>query len=374
MAKREARFIWFDQQSLEADGANLRVRLVPGGAVERTATGLNIRSGGITDAMLEGNISFSKLADNVNIGRLDQNEIVVGLWNFPDGANQPTINGKKISTQEYVDIAVQGLTSKGSVKVLANSNQSLTGIPANIDDVTDLADGDLVLLIGQTSGDENGIWIIHSSAWDRPDNYSTGMHASGAFVFVEEGTQYHDQGWNCITDEPNDVIDTNDTTWNQFSGAGQITAGNALEKVGNTLNVLPLQLELGGNAEIDGDHLSIDYVPTNYTRDTTAAEASDPKHLAAHLKGIDNAIDATAKPKNYHFTLTSTDVTNKYIDLPNTPKDANNVRLVIKNAGSMVYNEDFMMDGTTTNRLTWAGLELDGLLQSGDKGVVFYEI
>lgn len=49
----------------------------------------------------------------------------------------------------------------------------------------------------------------------------------------------------------------------------------------------------GGTDEIDGDHLDIDFTPTNYSPDTTPAEAANVDDLAAHLKGIDNAIRAS---------------------------------------------------------------------------------
>jgi hypothetical protein len=43
-------------------------------------------------------------------------------------------------------------------------------------------------------------------------------------------------------------------------------------------------------SKLDGDMLPIDFVPTNYTRDDSIPEATDLTHLAAHLKGIDNAL------------------------------------------------------------------------------------
>ena len=49
----------------------------------------------------------------------------------------------------------------------------------------------------------------------------------------------------------------------------------------------------GGTDEIDGDHLDIDFTPTNYTPDTTPSEAANVDDLAAHLAGIDNALRAT---------------------------------------------------------------------------------
>ncbi len=45
----------------------------------------------------------------------------------------------------------------------------------------------------------------------------------------------------------------------------------------------------GNSDEIDGDKLDIDYVPTNYTRDTTPPEVTSVEELTAHLAGLDNA-------------------------------------------------------------------------------------
>lgn len=48
--------------------------------------------------------------------------------------------------------------------------------------------------------------------------------------------------------------------------------------------------ERGGADEIDGDHLDIDFTPTNYTPTTAPAEAANVDDLAAHLAGIDTAL------------------------------------------------------------------------------------
>jgi len=47
-----------------------------------------------------------------------------------------------------------------------------------------------------------------------------------------------------------------------------------------------------GSDEIDGDRLDIDFTPTNYSPDSSLAEAGNVDHLAAHLKGIDSALSS----------------------------------------------------------------------------------
>lgn len=52
----------------------------------------------------------------------------------------------------------------------------------------------------------------------------------------------------------------------------------------------------GGVDEIDGDRLDIDFVPTSYvstTSGTGISSVTSTQHLAAHLKGIDNALSAS---------------------------------------------------------------------------------
>ena len=48
----------------------------------------------------------------------------------------------------------------------------------------------------------------------------------------------------------------------------------------------------GGVDVIDGDRLTVDYVPTAYTRNSAASGAGDVTDLTAHLSGIDNYIAA----------------------------------------------------------------------------------
>lgn len=58
---------------------------------------------------------------------------------------------------------------------------------------------------------------------------------------------------------------------------------------------------------IDGDKLDIDFTPTNYTPTTTGvSEASDVDDLAAHLKGIDNALAPTSQKEFFVYPVNNT--------------------------------------------------------------------
>ena len=77
---------------------------------------------------------------------------------------------------------------KPSVRVVATTNQALSGTLPTIDDVT-LSEGDRVLLTGQTDPEDNGKWIAYAAGWERhPDSLAAYYLTAGAMVFVREGT------------------------------------------------------------------------------------------------------------------------------------------------------------------------------------------
>lgn len=70
------------------------------------------------------------------------------------------------------------------------------------------------------------------------------------------------------------------------------------------------------------------------------------------------------------FTLNGTDITNGYVTLANTPTSAASTVLLVKDAPSQYYGDDFQI--VSSNRVSWASLALDGILASGDKLTILY--
>lgn len=140
------------------------------------------------------------------------------------------------ATKNYVDNAVSGLSWKEAVRVLATSNVTLATPGASIDGVS-LSSGDRVLLTGQSSASENGIyvWTGASTALARATDANTADELLGMAVFVLEGTAA-DSAWVLATNAPI-TVDTTALSFTQFTGAGQINAGAGLTKSGNTLDV-----------------------------------------------------------------------------------------------------------------------------------------
>src|SRR6056300_1360851 len=159
------------------------------------------------------------------------------------------------ATKAYVDSVANGLDVKASVRYASTANVAGTydngagTITAgsngalSIDGQTPSA-SDRVLLKDQSDATENGIYVVTtvgdgSSAYvltRGPDGDEATEITGGAFVFVEEGTANADNGY-VFTHNGTPTLGTTDITVAQFSGAGQISAGNALTKTGNTLDV-----------------------------------------------------------------------------------------------------------------------------------------
>lgn len=149
------------------------------------------------------------------------------------GLGTPTAD-QDAATKAYVDSVAQGLDVKGSCRVATVANISLSGTQT-IDGVAVIA-GDRVLVKDQSTAANNGIYVVAAGSWSRATDADTWAELVGAFTFVEEGTVNDNSGWVC-TSPAGGTLGVTAVTWEQFSGAGQITAGAGLYKSGNTLSV-----------------------------------------------------------------------------------------------------------------------------------------
>ena len=258
---------------------------------------VTIKAGGVTNAQLAGSIANSKLAnDGITIGSddtslggtitdlngltsidvdnitLDANTISTtnsngNLQLTPNGTGTVTVpsgyegragfTSDSLTNKAYVDSVANGLDVKKSVRVATTANLSATynngaGTLTNsgsqaaiqIDGVTLVAD-DRVLVKDQSTAAQNGFYKVTtvgsgSANWvltRTPDADAASELTAGAFTFTEEGTANGDNGYVLSTNGAI-TLGTTAITFDQFSGAGQITAGNGLTKTGNTINAV----------------------------------------------------------------------------------------------------------------------------------------
>lgn len=244
--------------------------------VQRDASG-NFSAGTIT-AALTGNVTGDVTGTVSSIANHDTDDLAEGATNkyYTDARVQlnrldqlavPTasvsLNSQKITnladptdaqdaaTKAYVDAARSGLDVKQSVRASTTENITLANTQT-IDNIV-LVAGDRVLVKNQSTASENGIYVVVSGgSWTRAtDANSNDKVTPGLFAFVEEGSVNGDSGWVLTTDAPI-TLGTTGLTFAQFSGTGQITAGDGLTKTGNTLAV-----NTGTGLEINSDTVRI---------------------------------------------------------------------------------------------------------------------
>lgn len=167
---------------------------------------------------------------------------IVMSSNYITGLADP-VNPQDAATKAYVDASRNGLDVKQSVRAATTGTITLSNTQT-IDGVA-LAAGDRVLVKDQSTGSQNGIYVVVSGgSWTRAldaNNSSDAGNGSnevnpGMFCFVEEGTANADSGW-VLTNDGTVTLGTTALTFAQFSGAGQLVAGAGLTKTGNQIDV-----------------------------------------------------------------------------------------------------------------------------------------
>ena len=247
-----------------------------------------------------------------------------------------------LANKEYVDQVAQGLDTKPSCKLATTANLTATysngtaGVGATLTAsangalVLDTQAGnvnDRILVKDQTTRTENGIYTVtatgdisnpfvltRSIPEDQPAELS-----GGAFVFVEEGSLNANNGYT-FTHTGAPTFGTTNLDVSQFSGAGQINAGDALTKDGNRLDVAVDDSSL----EVNSDALRI-------------------KALGVVNSMIDNATVQTAKLANPFINITDESSTSGRVYLEesleflagegiNTIASANTIKIVGEDA------------------------------------------
>ena len=257
------------------------------------------------------------------------------------GLADPTADADA-ANKGYVDGVAQGLDVKDSVVATTTANGTLSSAFANgqsIDGVT-LQTGDRILIKNQSTASQNGIYNVQASgAPSRTTDMGTGSNAAGAFVFVEQGTVNAENGFTCTSDTGSAVVGTNNLTFAQFSGAGQIIAGDGLDKSGNTLSV---DLKANGGLVIESTEIAV------------KLDASSITGTLAIGDGGTGATSATA-------ALTALGLSN-YAKTLIDDADAAAARstLGLGSIATQAANSVAITGGSVTNLTTFDGITVDG--------------
>jgi hypothetical protein len=156
------------------------------------------------------------------------------------------------ATKGYVDASVSGLSWKNPVQALSSTNLASTyAAPvltasangALVVDGYTVAVNDRLLLAGQTTKTQNGIYVVTATGnagapfvLTRASDMAVGSNADDSAVFVENGTLNHDTGWLCNSNPG--VVDTNVLNFVQFSGGAVYVGGTGISISGNTISAV----------------------------------------------------------------------------------------------------------------------------------------
>lgn len=198
---------------------------------------------------LANSITNSDLAGSITVTNLltsGANAVTLSSIGAPTGS--VSLSSQKITnlatptadtdaaTKGYVDAAVIGIDWKPSVRVATTGNVTLSNTQT-IDGVS-LTAGDRVLVKNQTDATKNGVYVVASGSWSRSSDADADAEVTAGFaVWATEGTTNGDSGWVLTTNDPI-TVGTTELAFTQFTGAGQITAGDGLTKTGNTINAV----------------------------------------------------------------------------------------------------------------------------------------
>ena len=214
-----------------------------------------------------------------------------GTVTVPSGyKDRAGFGATSLVSKEYVDAIKQALDVKESVTVATTANLSatynnvggtLTNSGSNaalqLDGIT-VSSADRVLVKDQSTAAENGIYVVTtvgdgSTAWvltrAEDANLSAEM-TGGVFTFVEQGTIGAENGY-VFTHNGAPTLGTTALTVSQFSGAGQIVAGDALSKSGNRIDLNDDNITL----EVDSDTVRIKGISATAVGDLLIGAASN---------------------------------------------------------------------------------------------------
>lgn len=217
-----------------------------------------------------------------------------------------------------VQSAAAGIDSKPSVRAVSNANITLSG-EQTIDGVS-VVTGDAVLVRGQSTGSQNGVYIAAAGSWSRRlTEDATQELTPGAFWFVEEGTAYGKTQWR-IENTGSITVGSTSITINQFGAANTYTAGNGLTLTGNQFTV-----DYSTGLTTSGGHLVVDFTAvTKKPYSAAFGNGSATSFTINHALNTRNVVVA--------IRLTSSPYTRVECDWEAT--DANNITITCASAPS----------------------------------------
>ena len=161
---------------------------------------------------------------------------VARLLNLPNA-----VSAQEPVTLAQLNAALDGLSPKDNCRVSSSSNINLSSPGATVDGVT-MASGDRVLVRGQTTQSQNGIYVWNgaATAMTRAADASTSNGLENALTLIDEGTS---AGLAFRQVTVNFVLDTGSVVWSPFGG------GSAASETASGIAEIATQAEVDGGVD-----------------------------------------------------------------------------------------------------------------------------
>ena len=204
------------------------------------------------------------------------------------------VNTQDAATRGFVEATSQGLDVKDSCVAATTGNVTIGSDLANgdtIDGVT-LSNNDRVLVKDQSTASQNGIYVVSGSTPSRAVDLAASADAAGMFTFIEQGTVNADNGFVCTSNKGSAVVGTNNLTYAQFSGAGQITTADGIQKSGNTISV---DLKANGGLVIESAEIALDLAASSITGTLPVTKLTSLTSTVTELNLLDGLNSTTTE-------------------------------------------------------------------------------
>ena len=281
----------------------------------------------VTDLIVgrTSSVTITATGSNQNVNLTPTGTGTVNVGNFIIANLATPTASTDAATKQYVDDVAQGLNTHASCNAATQTTLATisggtvtydngtdgvgatlttTGTYTTIDGVT-LSNGMRILVKNEVTQANNGIYVRTSATvLTRATDFNTAAEiAGGDFTFVTAGTLYNSTGWVQIDDVV--TVGTDPIVWEQFSGAGEYTAGTGLTLTGTQFSITNTTVTAGAYG--NGD--SVATFTVNAQGQLTAAANVAITSNAANLTGTTLAATIINSSLTSVGTLTALAVT-----------------------------------------------------------------
>lgn len=188
-----------------------------------------------TTQILDGTVNSAKLNHNADeaYGTSD----TVSASNFRITKVADPTQPQDAATRAWVLAnAAQSVVASQTAKAATTANITLSATQS-VDGIA-LSAGDVCLVKNQSTQGANGLYVVAAGAWTRHASMDTWAEVPGMLISVQQGSTNADTLW-LSTADAGGTLGTTAITFTQMPGPSDIQAGNALQRTGQVIDVVP---------------------------------------------------------------------------------------------------------------------------------------